>query len=225
MGKELKMARSEEERRTVLLAGGGTRKPSSQSASRDKRKKKASNAKSKEGGEIQDTASKSKGGVKTKRTYDRFSKSKGRGRDNKDRKSGRGDEGEDIKSWRSAEELGIKFPGSYCDVEQTQPHSWYGVDTVNNKDIILTCRKCYRHLALPMYVRDSEMFGSLVDKNGIVKGYLLFLGRRRQTKIMVAKLQDLWHLSLIVEDKVKFTQLVVAIMADNEYDRKEVSNG
>ncbi len=222
MGKELPLARSEETGQPVLLAITGSGELIVSSYNGDKRAQEPAPSKVSDGGEVEDTEAESKSSRKTKRTNAGSSKSARRGRDNQDRESDRGNERADKPARRSAKELGITFPGSYCDVVEAVPHYWTEVDIVNSGSL-LQCRFCHKHLWLPMHFPDSGQLGGLIKLYGKDKGYCLYLDRHRAAKMLIAKLQDLRRLEEEVTDKRKFARMADRILSDREYDRKETS--
>ena len=223
MGKELPLARGEEEGQPVLLASPSVRKFIYAPSSRDERTQEPSPSKGDEGGKAKDTKTKSKGGRKVKGAHARYSESARRRRGNKNRKQGRGDEGEDKQIRRSAQELGITYPGSYCDDAETVPHYWVEVSKIDIGSLF-QCRFCYRYLWLPLTTFDADNLGKLMNKFGHTEGYCRYLNRHRQAKLLIAKLHDLRRLETEIVDKMEFARIVDKILSDKEYDKKEASN-
>jgi len=62
----------------------------------------------------------------------------------------------------------------------------------------------------------------MIDHLGNTDGYCKFLDSNQEVKVMIAKLQDLWYARQRIKDDEQFKNLVVSVMEDKEYDRKEV---
>ncbi len=221
MGKELSLARKEEERLPVLLASTGSGELIKVPSSRDERKKEATSTKGNYGEEVKDTKTKSKGCSKTKRAYGSTAKKSRRGRDNKDRKQDRGDEGEDNPTRRSAQELGITFPGSYCDELETTIHYWSEAEKIHNGSLY-QCKFCHKHLWLPLFHMDAMKLDKYIKQYGSDEGYCRFLNHHRPAKILIAKMIHLRKLEAEMPDKREFAKMADEILSDREYDRKEV---
>ncbi len=217
MGEELSMARAETQRWSMLLASTGEGESGKESGNRNQRSEEPNTSKRGQRGKAKDTTPKSKGSSKAKGTDASSSKSARRGRDNKNRKQDRGDEGEDKASWRTAQELGITFPGSYCN--ETQAHHWVEVEKVASGSLF-QCQLCKKHLWLSLVTSSAIEMGSLIKEYGKDEWYCRFLNCHRQAKILMAKMQDLARLELEVMDKRKLAKEVDRIMRDKEYDRK-----
>ena len=220
MGKELPLARKEEEGQSMLLAITGSGEPITTSCNRNKRTKKSNPSKVSEGGETEDTETEGKIRRKTKRANASSPKRQRRRRDNKDRESDRGDEGADKSIRRSAQELGVVFPGSYCDDAELTPHYWTETSKFD-RGSLFQCRFCRRHIWLPTYFLDNKRLGEYMRKYGKTEGYCRYLNRYRPAKLLMAKLQDLRRLQAEVTDKMEFARLTDKILSDKEYDRKE----
>jgi len=220
MGKELSLARSEEEGRSMLLAITSSGKPIAAPCLRDQRTEGDNFAKVSEGGETEDTKTKSKGSSKVKRANASAFKKARRRRDNKNRKSHRGDERAHKHARRSAKELGITFPGSYCDELETVPHYWNEIEIVSS-GLLLRCVFCSDYVWLPMFLPESLRLDSLIKQYGITEGYCRYLDMHREAKVLLAKMRDLRMLETKVDDKRKFAKMADEILSDKEYDRKE----
>jgi len=220
MGKEFPLARKEEEGQSVLLAISSSGEHFTALCNGDQRAQESTPTEGNGRGEAEDTETKSQGSCKAERANASSSKEDRRGRGNKDRKSDRGDEGKDKPIRRSASELGITFPGNYCDELETVPHYWIEVEKVH-KGSLFQCKLCHRHLWTPGYWADVERLAVLMRQHGNIEGYCLFLNRRRAAKMLMAKLQDLRRLEKEVVDKREFAKLADEILSDKEYDRKE----
>lgn len=220
MGKELSLARSEEEGQSMLLAITGSGEPITAPSLGDQRTEESNFAKVDEGGEVEDTKTKSKGSRKVKRANASPIKKERRGRDNKDRKSHRGYERAHKPVRRSSSELGITYPGSYCDELETVPHYWTEIDVVAGGSLF-RCKLCYDYVWLPMFLPEIHHLNNLMKKYGSNEGYCQYLNRHRAAKLLVAKMQDLRRLEAKITDKRKFAKVVDGILSDKEYDRKE----
>ncbi len=223
MGKELSLAREEEEGRSVLLASTGIGELITTSIGRDKRTEESSDAKVSKGTKAKNTKTKSKGGSKVKGANASTSKRQRRRRGNKNREQGGGDEGKDRKVRRSASELGITFPGTYCDELKTVPHYWFEVDTIEGGSLF-RCRFCRRYLWLPKFHLDSDRLSGMIRKYGGNEGYCRYLNMHRPAKLLIAKLQDLRRLEMEIADKREFARLTDKILSDGNYDRKRRQN-
>ena len=223
MGKELSMAREEEEGQPVLLASPGVGELITTSYRGDQRTQKPNPSKRSKGGKAEDIKAKGKGSSKAEGANARPRRQRHR-RDNKNRKQDRGDEGEYKSARRSAQELGIVYPGSYCDDAEVVPHYWVG-DSIVGKGSLFQCRLCRRYLWLPLSTFDAMNLSTLLRKYGISEGYCRYLNRHRPAKLIMAKLQDLRRLEMEITDKREFARLTDKILSDKEYDGKEVTNG
>ena len=219
MGKELPLARSEEEGRSVLLAISSSRELITTPSTGDQRTEEPTPAKGSNGGEAKDTKAKSKGSRKVKGVNARPPRPARRKRDNQDRESDRGDEGEDNPRRRSAQDLGVTFPGSYCDELETAPHYWVEIDKIDHGSLS-QCKFCRGHLWLPLTNTDAERLGNLIRQYGGDEGYCRYLNRFRAAKVLMAKLQDLRRLETEAGDKREFARLTDKILSDKEYDRR-----
>ncbi len=220
MGKELPLAREEEEGQSVLLASSGIGEFGKSSTNRDKGKKESSAIKGSKGGKVKDTKAKSKGSIKAEGANAITSKRQRRRRGNQDRKQGGGDEGEYRKVRRSSQELGVTFPGSYCDDAKITPHYWLESGKVE-KGSLFQCKFCHRYLWLPLSTYDANVLGKLMRTHGSTEGYCQYLNRHRPAKLLMAKLQDLRRLEMEITDKMEFARLADRILSDKDYDRKE----
>jgi len=220
MGKELPMAREEEEGRSVLLASTSSGESITTSSSGDQRTQESDSAEVSKRGKVKDTKTESKVSRKAKRTNARPRRQRHR-RDNKDREQDRGDEGKDSKPRRCASELGITYPGSYCDDAKITPHYWVEIEKVS-KGSLYQCILCHRHLWLPLLHTDSNRLGSSMQRLGKNEGYCHYLNRNRPAKLLMAKLQDLRRLEGEIDDKIEFAKMTDKILSDMEYDRKEI---
>lgn len=224
MGDELSLARQKEEGYAKLLARISGRVPRPKSSNRDKREKAATTSRRDEAGAVKDTTPESEDSSKIKGTdARRANKPKGYRRNNKDRKQNRIYEGEDTIPRRSAQELGVIFPGSYCDDTSTKlsPHYWVKTDTINSGGIF-QCKKCNNHLWLPIEVEGATALGYLMDRFGRYEGYYRYLNHasRRPAKIMVAKLQEIYRLSKNITNIIEFAKMVDKILNEKDYDRR-----
>jgi len=220
MGKEFPLARSEEEGRSVLLAISSSRESICTSCIRDERTQEPGPAKGNCGEEVEDTETKSKSSRKTERANASSPKKDRRGGSGKDRKSDRRDEGKNKPVRRSASELGITFPGSYCDELETVPHYWVEVDNVY-RGSLFQCKLCLKHLWVPRDWTDVEHLATAIKHYGGDEGYCRYLNKHRAAKMLMAKLQDLRRLEKEVVDKREFAKLTDKILSDKEYDREE----
>jgi len=220
MGKEFPLARKKEEGQSVLLAIASSGEHITASCSGDERTQGSYPPEFCKGRKAKSTKTKSQSSSKAKRANASSSKKERRRRDNKNRKSNRGDEGEDKPVGRSSQELGIVYPGAYCDESETFPHHWVEKERVA-KGSLFQCKFCHIHLWLPQGLTDVEMLATLINKHGKDEGYCRFLNRRRAAKILVAKMQDLERLENKITDKVEFARIADKILSDKDYDRKE----
>ncbi len=224
MGEELSLAREEEERQSMLLVSTGARKFIYAPSIRNKRTQEAIPSKVSNGGEVEDTETKSQSSRQTKRANASAPKKAGRGRDNKNRKQNRRDEGKDSRRRRSAQELGITHPGSYCDELETVPHHWVETEKMDSGSLY-RCKFCHKSLWLPSFSTGAIEMGRLLTQYGKSEGYCRFLNRYRAAKLLVAKMQEIHKLSDTFRDGVVFARQVNKILSDREYDKKEASNG
>lgn len=224
MGKELPLARSEEEGQSMLLADTGSGEIVTVPSTRNKRAQVSSASRGRKGRAVEGVEAKSKGSRKAERANASSSEQERRGRDYQDRKSDRGDEGAHKSTRRSASELGIVFPGCYCDELETVPHHWVEIEKVASGSLF-QCKFCHDYLWLPQNWTTNERLTYLIKFYGKDEGYCRCLNKHRPAKILMAKLQYLRRLELDVTNKRKFAKLVDEVMSDKEYDRKEVSNG
>jgi len=120
---------------------------------------------------------------------------------------------------RSASELRIEWIGSFC--PDGQPHRLIGIHNLNGGSL-LKCSNCKKHVWLPAVISDATKLDSMIDHLGNTDGYCKFLDSNQEVKVMIAKLQDLWYARQRIKDDEQFKNLVVSVMEDKEYDRKEV---
>ena len=220
MGEELPMARQEEAGQPVLLAITGDGEVIDSSCDRNQRTKKSTPTKRRKRRKVEDTETEGEGGSETERTDTSPFESEGRGRDNQDWEQGGGDEGEDKYPRRSAQELGVVFPGSFCDEAKTIPHYWMEAERVYG-GVLFRCRKCFDYLWLPLTWLDAERLGKAMKFYGIQEGYCRYLNRHRPAKLLMAKMQDLRRLAKDITNKREFAKLTDKILSDRDYDRKE----
>lgn len=220
MGKELSLACSEATEQSMLLANGRTRVSSSSPIRRDKRKKSATTTTGAKRCSTKAPPPKSKTSAKSKGTDGSTSRRQGYGQHDKNRKQDRGVEGKDKTIGRSATELGIEWVGSYC--PDSTPHFFISHRYLYEGSIF-KCQKCFKHKWLPMHLNDAVVLEGMINKYGTVTGYRNYLDGHREAKILVAKLQDLWYARKRISSNKDFLKLVVSIMEDKEYDKKEVS--
>ncbi len=219
MGKELPLACEEEEGQSVLLASTGTGESSSASSSRDKRTKASATAKGHKRAKAKDTEAESQVRSKAERADASATKPARRKRCDKDRKQDRGDERKDRTARRSASELGITFPGSYCDWSNTTPHYWCATERVD-RGVLYQCKLCFRYLWLPSHYLSTEALSEAMVRLGDNEGYCVILNRYRGAKILLAKMIYLRKLETETDDKVKFAKLADKVLSDKEYDRR-----
>ncbi len=223
MGNELSLARKEEEGQPVLLVRAGNGEAITTSYCGDKGKKKAATVRRHKRRKVEDTAPESEGSSEAEGTNVSSVRAARRRRSDKNRKQGRTDEGENGTSRRSAQELGVVFPGSYCDEAELNPHYWIEDDR-QCRGSLYQCKLCHRHLWLPSTYHDAVMLMKYIDKYGVQEGYCRYLNRHRSAKMLVAKLQDLRKLEVDVSNKREFAKLADKILSDKEYDRR-ITNG
>lgn len=117
---------------------------------------------------------------------------------------------------KSANALGIEWIGDYC--QDGSPH--FIVNIFNySKGTVFKCINCLRHVWLPIWIQDAAILDSLIDKYGAQAGYLIFLDKNREAKVMMAKLQDLEKARHSATDDREFMKLVVSVMEAKDYDR------
>jgi len=234
MGKEFQMARSKGNRKPnrrvqsdngLLLAGSGPRLPGNTPTSRNKRKKAATTNKKTKGRAVKDTPSASTVGAEAERSDARQRSTAGRegheGSD-KDRQPNRGAKGADRVPRRSAKELGIEWIGSYC--QDSSPHYLIGIHKLDGGSLF-KCKYCKRHIWLPYLIEDASKFGASIDYLGAEDAYHKLLDQHPEARMLVAKLQDLWYARQRITDMDEFMMLVISVMEDKEYDRRENSEG
>ena len=219
MGNELPLAREEEEGQPVLLVRAGNGEAITTSYCGDKGKKKATPIRRRKRRKVEDTPSESEGSSEAEGTNVSSVRAARRRRSDKNRKQGRTDEGENDTSWRSAQELGVVFPGSYCDNAELNPHYWIESERPC-RGSLYQCKFCHRHLWLPSTFSDAMMLRKYIEKYGLQEGYCRYLNRHRPAKMLVAKLQDLRKLEVEVSNKREFAKLADKILSDKEYDRR-----
>lgn len=93
---------------------------------------------------------------------------------------------------KSAQELGIVYPGSYCDELKTVPHYWIGVDRIYG-GTLFQCKLCKEHLWLPADPESSRHLGNALRYDGN-EGYCCYLDKHWKVKALMVKLQDLRRL-------------------------------
>lgn len=217
MGEELSLARKEEEGQSVLLASSGIRESIKESASRDSGQESSDTTKGSKGGKAKYTQAKSKSSIKAKGVDASSSKTKGHRRDNKDRKQNRRNEGKDSKLRRSAQELGITWLDSECEVAKY--HFLKEYDKVDG-GVIFQCQYCHKVKWLPLSYDDAVKMGELMRKLGNQAGYCHFLNlpSHRMAKIMVAKLQELERISKSVGSPMEMARIAGKILNAKDYD-------
>ena len=223
MGEELSLARKEEEGQSMLLAYTSSGERITTSYVGDERKEKSATPKVSHGRKIKDIETESKGSSEVEGTNASPFEKEGRGRDNQDRESDRGDERKYKRARRSAQELGITFPGSFCNKAETIPHYWVEVDRFNGGSLF-QCKYCLDYVWLPSYHYEAERMSILMKQFGKDEGYCRYLNRHRGVKLQMAKLQELTRLEAKITDKREFARMADKILSDREYDRKEVNN-
>ncbi len=219
MGKELQMAREESSGQSVLLAISGTGKPITTSYRRNPRQKASGPFGRPARRKAKGIKAKGKDSSPVKGTDASSTRPKGHRPSDKDREQGGGNEGENGIARRCAQELGVTFPGAYCDEAGLTPHYWIEVDKPYGGSL-MQCKLCQRHLWLPLSFMDAEIMNLCVRKYGNTEGYCRFLNRRRPAKMLMAKLQELRILETEVSDKREFARLADKILSDKEYDRR-----
>jgi hypothetical protein len=215
------MGKSNEPSDTMLLATGGTSISKGTSTGRDKREETTTIKQKEKGRKAKAPTPKGKAGAKVKNLDGSPTirpESKGHRRYDKDRQPDRGAEGKDSTLRRSAAELGISWIGSYC--PDGQPHFLIGRHNFD-EGVILNCRGCGKNLWLPTGMSEATKLDHLLDHYGANKGYQLYLDKHREAKCLVAKLQDLWYAKERMEDNEEFMKLIISVMEDKEYDRKD----
>ena len=225
MDDELQVARKKTEGWAKLLDRVGYRVSTAKSDSGDKRKEVPTTSRGNEVGAIPNTPAKSKVSGKAKGANGVPAKHQGRRRNSSDRKQNRRNEGKDAVVRRNPKELGVVFPGHFCDDASLYPHHWIDVDMVAS-GVMFQCMKCRNYLWLPMHDNGAKELGILMRKYGSDDGYYEYLNNisRRPAKIMLAKLQRLYKLSSTVIDSLQFGKEVDKILSVKEYD-KEVADG
>jgi len=218
MGKELQMAREENEGRPMLLAISSTGKPLTTSYRRNPRQKATGPFPRPARRKAKGTQTKSKDSSNLKGADASPTRPARRGRGDKDREQGGSHEGENGIVRRSAQDLGIVFPGSYCDEAELTPHYWSEADRPYGGSL-LQCKLCRRHLWLPLSFMDAYTMQKLIEKHGGTDGYCRYLNRHRPAKMLMAKMLDLRRLETEVSDKREFARLTDKILSDKEYDK------
>ena len=204
----------------MLLASGRDRVSVQPPSRRNKRKNSAPNNKGTKGGALEDSTTESKVSAETKNLDGGSVRRRGYKRSNKDRKPNRGAKGTDRTIWRSASELDIEWIGDYC--PDSSPHILIGKHNFNGGSLF-KCQHCKKHVWLPTYIRDAAELDSMIGFFGARAGYRRFLDKHPESKIVVAKLQDLWYARQRIEDKEEFAKLVISVMEDKEYGKKETA--
>ncbi len=229
MGKEFSMACSEDNtnRNQELLDGIRTGVYKDTSSGRNKRKEEITTIRKGKGRKIKDTKTKSKISTKAEDTNGGSARLTRHRYGGKDRKSDRGVKGKDKAIRRNttklavknAKELGIEWIGSYC--PDGKPHVLIGTHDLYGGSLF-KCNNCKKHVWLPIYIKDAAKLDSLIDYFGATAGYCKYLDSNRDAKMLVAKLQDLWNMrSESKMSNIEFARIVVRVMEDKEYDRKD----
>lgn len=218
MGEAIQMACSKILGRRMLLATGREGIPNLTPTDRDQREEKIRTNKRTKGSKTQNPTAASKVGAKAKDTNGSTPKHLRSGRGDKDRRKDRRAEGTDPSSRRSAKELGVEWIGGLC--PNGEPHYLIASFRLDGGSIF-RCKRCSKHTWLPSDLENARKFSLLIGRYGVRKGYCEMLDEHRPAKVMVAKLQDLWKAKRYMVDKKQFLDLVVAIMSDREYDKKE----
>ena len=123
---------------------------------------------------------------------------------------------------RSATELGIEWITAFC--PNGQPHYLIANHTFDGGSLF-KCYNCHKHIWLPTLIRDATELEALIKYIGTQRGYCKFLDKHQAAKVMVAKLQDLWYARRQMTNKDEFRELVISVMNEKEYDKKEVTDG
>ena len=230
MGNTLSMARSKKicskrninRRRTkdMLLASGKSRVSAIPPSGRNKRKKAVTSHKSTKGRTSEDFEKEGKISTTVKNLDGSTTRSKRHRRHDKDRQPYRGTQREDITPRRSASELGIDWIGDIC--PDGQPHYLIAKHTFDGGSIF-KCMQCHKHIWLPTLLSDATELEFLIKHYGAQTGYRKFLDKHQAAKVMVAKLQDLWFMRKITTDEEAFKRLVISVMKEKDYDRKEAT--
>ena len=214
------------EGRHLLLGSSRHSLPLQTSPAGDKRKKAATADRKAKGSKAKDSKAKSKVSAEAKGIDGSTIRDKGNRHHDKDRKPDRGTEGKDRTAGRSASklvkntsELGIEYVDSFC--PDGQPHFFKPI--FHNG--IFKCCKCYKHKWMPAYWTEAQEYAQLVKKHGVKNAYLTYLDSNRDTRIMIAKLQHLWYAKQRITDQKELVQLVISVMSDDEYDKKEAQCG
>ena len=220
MGEAIQMACSEILGRRMLLATGREGIRNLTPTNRDQREEKIRTNKRTKGSKAQNPTTAGEVGAEAKDTNGGAANRIRPGRGNKDRGKDRRAEGTDKSARRSARELGIEWIGGLC--PNGEPH--YLIDSFRlDGGSIFRCKRCSKHTWLPAGTEDARKFSLLISKYGVRKGYCEMLDEHRPAKVMVAKLQELWKAKRYMVDKEQFLNLVLAVMSDKEYDKKEAS--
>ena len=219
MGEELQMAWEEEEGQPMLLARAGDGEAITTASNRNKRPKTPRTYKRCKSRKVKDTTSKGEDSSEVEGADASTPRPKRRRRSDTDREQGGADEGENGRPRRSAQELGIVFPGSYCDDAELTPHYWSEVDKPYGGSL-MQCRLCRRHLWLPLSFTEAIVMMKYTDKYGLTEGYCRYLNRHRPAKMLMAKMQNLRRLEMEVNNKREFARLADKVLSDEEYDRE-----
>lgn len=220
MGKELPLARPEGRGAGLLLAESRIGVSSSSPSGRDERKEAATATRKAKSSKTKNPSAKSKASPKAKNSYGGTTKRGGPRQSDSNRESDRRLEGRDRRPRRSASELGIEWIGSYC--PDGQPHFLIGSQPQDGWST-LKCKYCSQYKLLPVYMNEVTDLTRLLHKHGGTNGYQKFLDNHKEARMLIAKLQYLWRVNQHTTDKVKFISMVVKVMEDKEFDRKEVS--
>jgi len=224
MGSTLPMACSEgrnTSRRAQLLGEGGSSLPIITSSSRNKRKETTKPNKGRKSGAAEDIEAESQISTKAKISHGNTSKrakSKRHKRNDKDRKSNRRLKRKNSAARRSAKELGIVWIGSFC--PDGHPHYLVGKHNLDGGSLF-KCKYCHKYVWLPSLINEAAKLGEAVTRYGAQAGYCVYLDEHQAAKVMIAKLQEIWHARQEVTDDGEMLELVTKIMEDKEYDRKD----
>ena len=148
------------------------------------------------------------------------SKRKRHRRHDKDRQQDRGAQGADTTPRRSASQLGIKWIGDIC--PDGRPHYLVDKHTFAGGSLF-KCINCLQHVWLPTYIKDATELEMLIKMYGAHTGYCKLLDKNRDAKVVVAKMQHLWDARQTMTNKEEFKRLVISVMKEKEYDRKETA--
>jgi len=221
MGNPLPLACSKRRQPSELLDEGGARIPVRTSSRRNKRTKATATAKETKRRATEDTTPACSVSAEVEipdGDTDRKSKRRRHKADDKSRQSDTGAKGKDRTPRRSATELGIEWIGDFC--PDGNPHVLIDIHRLDGGGLF-KCSRCKKHLWLPMVLNEAAILDSLIDMYGARAGYGKYLDKHREAKVLVAKLQDLWYARQRITDNEEFMMLVITVMEDKEYDRKD----